>query len=133
MPSTVRSLAAAALLGGAVLSPAVLAATSVPLAAPASAPVMIAGLWCGAGPLRNYVLEVAQQVQQVEAKLIRRNRVHLVTGHMEGPVLKADPQRDHTMDLRAEGNELRIVSASGLLALTRGLFFTRAVGGSCSH
>ncbi|HET8747592.1 MAG TPA: hypothetical protein VFM98_18480 [Ramlibacter sp.] len=136
MLSPVRSLAAAAaLLGGAVLSPAAFA-SPVPQgteAVPARAPVMVAGLWCGAGLLHSYALEIAQEYQRVEARLTKRGRVHVLTGHMEGPLLRADPQRDHTMDLLAQGNELRIVAASGLLALAKGQFFTRAVGGSCTH
>ena len=93
----------------------------------------MAGLWCGAGLLHKYMLDIAQEYQRVEAKLIKRGRVHELTGRMEGPVLRADPQRDHTMELLAQGNELRIIGASGLLALAKGQFFTRAVGGSCTH
>ncbi|GAB3763873.1 hypothetical protein GCM10028796_17890 [Ramlibacter monticola] len=124
-------VALAALLGAATLSPAALAASPAPVTV--RAPVMVAGLWCGAGLLRNYVLDIAQEYQRVEAKLIKRGRVHELTGHMDGPILRADPQRDHTMELLAEGDELRIIDASGILALARGQFFTRAVGGSCTH
>lgn len=129
-----RSLAAAALLGCAAVSPAALATSANEGAVvPTRAPVTVAGLWCGAGLLHNYVLDIAQEYQRVEAKLIRRDRVHELTGHMDGPILRADPQRNHTMELLADGNELRIIGASGLLALARGQFFTRAVGGSCTH
>ena len=132
MQSLARSLVAlAALLGATALSPAALAASPAPL--PTRAPVMVAGLWCGAGLLHNYVLDIAQEYQRVEAKLIKRGRVHELTGHMDGPILRADPQRDHTMELLAEGDELRIIGASGILALAKGQFFTRAVGGSCTH
>ena len=132
MQSLARSLVAlAALLGAAALSPAALAAAPAPVAT--RAPVMVAGLWCGAGLLHNYVLDIAQEYQRVEARLIKRGRVHELTGHMDGPILRADPQRDHTMELLAEGNELRIIGASGILALAKGQFFTRAVGGSCTH
>ena len=136
MVSSVRSaVAIAALLASAVLSPAALATSPPPgvQAVPTRAPVMVAGLWCGSGLLHSYMLEIAQQYQRVEAKLIRRGRVHELTGHMEGPVLRADPQRDHTMELLAQGNELRIIGASGLLALAKGQSFIRAVGGSCTH
>jgi hypothetical protein len=136
MLSTVRSLAAtASLLACAAVSSAALAspASQGAEAVPARSPVMVAGLWCGAGLLHSYVLDIAQEYQRVEAKLIRRGRVHELTGRMEGPVLRADPQRDHTMELLAQGNELRIIGASGLLALAKGQFFTRAVGGSCTH
>jgi len=127
--------AVVALAGCALLSSAALAspATHGVEAVPTRAPVMVAGLWCGSGLLRSYVLDIAQEYQRVEARLIRRGRVHELTGRMEGPVLRADPQRDHTMELLAQGNELRIIGASGLLALARGQFFTRAVGGSCTH
>lgn len=134
--SSVRSLAAAAaLVGGAVLSSAAPAsAFAQPAqAVPARAPVMVAGLWCGAGLLHSYALDIVQEYQRIEARLIRRGRVHELTGQMDGPVLRADPQRDHTMELLAQGNELRIIAASGLLALAQGQFFTRAVGGSCTH
>ena len=135
MLSPARCLAAfAALLGAAALTPAALAqATPDVHSVPTRAPVMVAGLWCGAGLLHNYALDIAQEYQRVQAKLIKRDRVHELTGHMEGAVLRADPQRDHTMDLLAEGNELRIIAATGVLALARGQFFTRAVGGSCTH
>src|SRR6185369_12143733 len=96
-------------------------------------PANVGGLWCGAGLLHNYVLDIAQEYQRIEAKLIKRDRVHEITGHMEGTVLRADPQRDQSMDLKLEGNELRIIAGSGVLALAQGQFFTRAVGGSCSH
>src|SRR3954469_3406528 len=135
MQLSVRSLASiAALLVAAALSPAALADASQGVeSVPTRSPVMVAGLWCGSGLLHNYMLHIAHQYQRVEAKLIKRGRVHELTGHMEGAVLRADPQRDHTMELLAEGNELRIIGASGLLALTRGQTFTRAVGGSCTH
>jgi hypothetical protein len=135
MLSPARFTAAIALLGCAALSPAAYA-TPAPQGVdlvPTRAPVAVAGLWCGAGLLHNYMLDIAQEYQRVEAKLIRRDRVHELTGHMDGPILRADPQRNHTMELLAQGNELRIIGASGLLALARGQFFTRAVGGSCTH
>jgi hypothetical protein len=136
MLSSARSLAATvALLGCAAVSSAALATPSAPGAdmVPTRSPVMVAGVWCGSGLLRSYMLEIAQEYQRVEARLIRRGRVHELTGRMEGPVLRADPQRDHTMELLAQGNELRIIGASGVLALAQGQFFTRAVGGSCTH
>ena len=134
MVSTVRSLAAfVALVACSAVSSLASAAPQGAEAVPTRAPVMVAGLWCGSGLLHNYMLDIAQEYQRVHAKLIRRDRVHELTGHMEGAVLRADPQRDQTMDLLAQGNELRIIGANGLLALAKGQFFTRAVGGSCTH
>lgn len=94
---------------------------------------IVDGLWCGAGLLREFTLEIAQQYQNVQARLVRKGRVRELTGHVEGSLVKADPQRDHTMELLAQGNELRIVAGTGMLALAKGQAFTRAVGGSCTH
>jgi hypothetical protein len=91
----------------------------------------IGGLWCGAGLLHEFTLEVAQQVQDVQGRLVRKGRVREVTGHVEGSLVKLDPQRDHTMELRAEGDQLRITGATGVLALAVGQTFTRAAGSSC--
>ena len=91
------------------------------------------GLWCGAGLLRDFTLEIAQQYQNVQGRLIRKARVREITGHVEGALVKTDPQRDHTMELLAQGDELRIVGATGMLALAKGQFFTRAAGASCTH
>lgn len=131
-----RLLAAA----GLALSAASLAAA--PTAAPDNttvqtvalrSPVTLDGLWCGAGLLRDFTLEIAQHYQQFEARLVRRDKVREITGRIEGATVRTDPLRDHTMELLAQGNELRIVGATGVLALAKGQFFTRAAGGSCRH
>ena len=134
MLSSVRFLAAASALAGAALLP--LAARSAPAMEPVTsrgAPATVSGLWCGAGLLHSYALETVQQYQDVQGKLTKRNRQYELTGRVDGSIVRVDPQRDHTMELLAEGNELRIIGASGVLALARGQFFTRAVGGSCTH
>ena len=92
----------------------------------------VGGLWCGAGLLNGFSLEIAQQFEKVQGKLVRKDRVREITGHVEGTLVKTDPQRDHTMELRAEGDQLRITGATGVLALATGQSFTRAVGGSCT-
>jgi len=91
----------------------------------------VGGVWCGAGLLHEFTLEIEQQLQNVQGRLIRKARVREITGHVEGTRVKVDPQRDHGMELQAEGDELRIVSASGVLALAAGQSFTRAASGSC--
>jgi hypothetical protein len=98
-----------------------------------AAPVPVGGLWCGAGLLRDFTLEIAQQYQQFDARLIRRGKVREISGRLEGPMLRTDPQRNESMELLAQGNELRITAATGVLALAQGQFFTRAAGGSCTH
>lgn len=92
----------------------------------------VGGLWCGAGLLHEFSLEIAQHLQNVEGKLVRKGRVREITGHVEGSLVKVDPQRDHTMELRVQGDELRIIGATGVLALATGQSFTRAAGASCS-
>lgn len=129
----------------AALAAAALAFAALPLAAgagPERAPEQVAvrqgtanvgGLWCGAGLLHEFTLEIAQHYQDVQGKLVRKARVREITGHVHGAVVKTDPQREHTMELLAQGDQLRIVGATGMLALAKGQFFTRAAGGSCRH
>jgi hypothetical protein len=93
----------------------------------------VGGLWCGAGLLNEFTLEIAQQLDDVRGKLVRKGRVREITGQVEGTRLKVDPQRDHTMELLAEGNQLRITAATGMLALATGQSFIRASGGSCTR
>jgi hypothetical protein len=124
---------------------ALLLACAVPAAALAGGPAQedqqvtmrarnasVGGLWCGAGLLGGFTLEIAQQLDAVQGKLIRKGRVRDITGHVEGALVKVDPQRDHTMELRAEGDELRIIGATGVLGLAVGQSFTRAAGTSCT-
>lgn len=93
----------------------------------------IGGLWCGAGLLHEFSLEIVQDLQDVKGRLVRKQRVREITGRVEGARVQVDPQRDHTMELHASGDELRIVAASGVLALATGQSFTRAAGGSCTR
>lgn len=138
MLSVSRPFAMAALLAlGAPLGAA--AASSLPPQAPAEQVGLrqggfasVGGLWCGAGLLHEFTLEIAQQLQNVQGRLVRKGRVREITGRVEGRTIKVDPQRDHTMELRAQGDELRITGATGVLALATGQSFTRAAGGSCS-
>lgn len=97
------------------------------------APATVGGVWCGVGLLHEFTLEIAQQVQTVHGRLIRKNRVREITGRVEGAHVRTDPQRNETMELLAEGDQLRIVSATGVLALATGQSFTRAAGASCTR
>lgn len=130
---THRILAAAALALAAVTAHASPAAPSQQVALRQGTMANVGGVWCGAGLLRDFTLEIAQQYQNVQGKLMRKSRVREITGRVDGMVVRTDPQRDHTMELLAQGNELRIVGATGMLALAKGQFFTRAAGGSCTH
>ena len=128
-------LAATLALGSAAIGAATLTGGPPVAVEPVAlrSPATVGGVWCGAGLLRDFTLEIAQQYQQVEGRLVRRGKVREITGRVEGATVRTDPQRDHTMELLAHGNELRIVAATGVLALAKGQFFTRAAGGSCRH
>ena len=133
MPYSRRLSLAASLFAVALLPLGAQAAS--PVSDPVSlrhAPAPVGGLWCGAGLLTGFTLDIAQQSQQIDARLIRKGRVREITGHVEGTLVKVDPQRDHSMELRAEGDELRIIGATGLLGLAVGQSFTRAGGASCT-
>lgn len=92
----------------------------------------VGGLWCGVGLLQGFSLEIDQDAQRLQGRLVRKQRVREITGHVEGARVITDAQRDHTMELLAEGDQLRIVTGTGVLALAAGQSFTRAAGGSCT-
>lgn len=109
-------------------------AASLPLAVHAGGmPMKLSGLWCGVGLLHEFRLEMAQQFDQLEARLVRKHRVRQITGRIEGSRVVTDPQRNHTLELQALGNELRVTSGTGPLALLKGQAFTRATADSCSR
>ena len=127
------ALAALAALGALPLALRADAVSAAPEVALRQVTANVGGLWCGAGLLHEFTLEIAQHYQDVEGRLVRKARVREITGHVEGATVKTDAQRNQTMELLAQGDQLRIVAATGLLGLARGQSFTRAVGGSCSH
>lgn len=96
-------------------------------------PVKIGGLWCGVGLLHEFRLEMAQHFNQLEARLVRKNRVRQITGRIEGNTVLTDPQRNHTLELQALGNELRVTAGTGPLAILKGQAFTRAIADSCTR
>lgn len=108
-----------------------LSLAGAPLLAQAS-PAHVAGLWCGAGLLHEFSLEIAQREQSVVGRLVRKDKIREITGRVEGDRLHTDAQRDHTMDLQVDGDALRITGATGMLALATGQFFTRAPGATCT-
>lgn len=96
-------------------------------------PMKIGGLWCGVGLLHEFRLEMAQQFNQLEARLVRKNRVRQITGRIEGNTVLTDPQRNQTLELQALGNELRVTEGTGPLAILKGQAFTRAIADSCTR
>lgn len=109
-------------------------AACLPLAAHANGmPMKVSGLWCGVGLLHEFRLEMAQHFDLLEARLVRKHRVRQITGRIDGSTVVTDPQRNHTLELQALGNELRVTSGTGPLALLKGQAFTRATADSCSR
>ena len=111
----------------------VVVAAALPLGAQAATPIKVSGLWCGVGLLHEFRLEMAQQFNLVEARLVRKNRIREITGRVDGTTLRTDPQRNHTLELQALGNELRVTAGTGPLALLKGQAFTRAISDSCTR
>ena len=114
---------------------ALVLALSAPLAAQASGsiPMKIGGLWCGVGLLHEFRLEMAQQFNLLEARLVRKHRVRQITGRIDGNTVLTDPQRNQTLELQALGNELRVTAGTGPLAILKGQAFTRATADSCTR
>ena len=108
-------------------------AAALPLGAQAATPIKVSGLWCGVGLLHEFRLEMAQQFNLVEARLVRKNRIREITGRVDGTTLRTDPQRNHTLELQALGNELRVTAGTGPLALLKGQAFTRAIADTCTR
>lgn len=127
-----RAAAAAALACSLVALPVqaagIDAADQVAMLPPAAG---VGGVWCGDGPLQGFTLDIAQHARDVEGKLIRKGRVREITGHVEGAMIRTDPQRDHVLELQAVGEKLRVTAGTGILALLRGQSFSRAAGAAC--
>lgn len=98
-----------------------------------SSTARVGGIWCGVGLLRDFTLEIAQRAQLVDAKLVRKGRVREITGRVDGATLRTDPQRNETLELRAEGGQLRVTDGTGPLALLVGQSFARAAGDTCTR
>jgi SAM-dependent methyltransferase len=91
-------------------------------------PARIEGLWCGAGPLRDFSLRVKQHYQEVEATLTRGDRIREIQGRMAGAVLRTQSTRHGSLELTQEGALLRVSGGEGTLAMARGASFARARG-----
>lgn len=92
------------------------------------------GLWCGRGFLSGTSLSLARHDHEFEGTLTRGDRNRSVDGRIEGLVLRtsaASAGRAGELVLRLEGDQLRIVTAGGPLALAQGMAFARASGSGC--
>jgi SAM-dependent methyltransferase len=95
-------------------------------------PAQVGGLWCGAGPLKDFSLQIAQRYQEFEGALTRRDRTRKVSGKIQGATVRTEAHRNGSLVLAASGNELRVTGGEGPLALLRGQAFQRASGASCA-
>jgi SAM-dependent methyltransferase len=95
-------------------------------------PARMAGLWCGAGPLRDYSLRLKQQHQQAEGEIARPGRSWTIEGRIEGTVLKTESTRVGSLTLELDGDALKVTRGEGPLTLLRGQSFRKAAGDTCS-
>lgn len=96
-------------------------------------PASVAGQWCGSGPLGSYVLTLTQKYQEVTGTLQRRERSWPITGRMQGATLTTQDTSVGQLELKREGERLRLTGGQGMLALAKGTSFTAAPGGRCSQ
>lgn len=90
------------------------------------------GLWCGTGALREFSLQLTQQLQDVQGTLVRRERRRELEGQVEGATLHTQSTRHGSLVLERAGDELRVTGGDGLLAMARGATFQRASGAACT-
>ena len=94
-------------------------------------PARVDGLWCASGMLRGASLRLVQKYQEFDGTLQWRDRSRALSGQIQGSALRALAGRQGELVLQARGDELRIASARGELALAQGQAFQRATGSSC--
>jgi hypothetical protein len=100
----------------------------------ASEAARVDGLWCGRGFLSGTRLSLARHDHEFEGTLARGDRSRSIDGRIEGLVLRtsaASAGRAGELVLRLEGDQLRIVTAGGPIALAQGMAFARASGPGC--
>lgn len=97
-----------------------------------SAPVQVAGLWCGSGPLHEFSLRLTQRQQDVEGELVRRDRARTIQGRIEGNVLRTQSTKVGALVLERHGDQLKVTDGEGPLALVRGQVFRRTDAASCT-
>jgi hypothetical protein len=94
-------------------------------------PARFEGQWCGTGPIHEFSLRLSQEHQQVQGRLVRRERERVIEGRIEGATLRTQATRIGSLVLERHGDELRVTGGDGPLALAQGATFRRANGGDC--
>jgi SAM-dependent methyltransferase len=95
-------------------------------------PAQVAGLWCAGGLLRGASIALTQTYQTFSGTLAWRDRTRELAGSISGSELRTPAGSSGELVLQASGDELRINSAQGNMALAQGASFRRAAGPSCS-
>jgi hypothetical protein len=99
-------------------------------------PARVAGLWCGAGALRSFSIELAQSFQKFQGTLRRQvggqTQARELTGQITGAVLQARSGAAALLTIELQGDALRVTGADSSLSALRGLSLRRAVDGRCS-
>ena len=97
-------------------------------------PARVQGTWCGNGLLRGTALNLTQSYQEFTGTLMRGDRTRNVDGRIEGATLRTSREssgRAGELVLEVKGDQMRIVTAGGPLALAQGMSFRRATGAGC--
>ncbi len=96
-------------------------------------PAKAEGLWCGNGLLRGAAIELSQRYQEVSGTLTHRGRSRPVEGRVKGPRMSVVAGRYGELGLDITGDNMRIASAEGAMALlAQGQGFRKAGTGGCS-
>lgn len=95
-------------------------------------PAKVDGLWCASGLLRGASITLTQTYQNFAGTLAWRDRSRELAGSINGSELRTPAGSSGELVLQAAGDELRIASAQGNMALAQGASFRRASGSTCS-
>lgn len=94
-------------------------------------PARVEGLWCPHPLMGPGSLELTQQFQQVQGRLVRRGQLREGSGRVEGQRLHLRTRGDRTLVLDVVGDTLRAAEREDHPALKGATLFTRAQGGRC--
>jgi len=95
-------------------------------------PAGIDGLWCGAGLLHEFRLDLTQlSAEEVSGTLSRKQRRRELRGRLEGKLLHTQTTKVGSLVLELDAGQLRIVGGDGPLALAQGQGFIRSVAPDC--
>ncbi|MDO9359894.1 MAG: class I SAM-dependent methyltransferase [Polaromonas sp.] len=94
-------------------------------------PARVDGLWCATGLLRGASIKLTQTYQTFAGTLAWRDRTREMAGTINGTELRTPAGSSGELVLQANGDELRIASAQGNLALAQGATFRRTAGPTC--